>query len=83
MNTTGIGLSANDSTTLPQRSINSPRSLKADVKHEHNYIPKRRLNRILMSACSCGQTKTDLIKDFSKDKAKMVDDYLSELNGQS
>jgi hypothetical protein len=53
------------------------------VKHEHNYIPKRRLNRILMSACSCGQTKTDLIKDFSKEKAKMVDDYLSELNGQS
>jgi hypothetical protein len=49
------------------------------VMHKHSFIPVKRLNRAVIKECPCGQRKTDLIKDFSKEKAEIIDIYLEKL----
>lgn len=41
-------------------------------------IPVKRVNRIVLSRCSCGATKTDMIKKFTK--AETVDRFLASFN---
>lgn len=45
--------------------------------HKHEFVPERRVNRIVISRCQCGVTKTDMIKNFSKEMAQQIDEILA------
>lgn len=47
--------------------------------HIHDYIPTRRINKILICRCRCSATQTNLIANFSSDRAKEIDNLIAKL----
>lgn len=50
------------------------------TRHHHKMIPYKRVNRIVLSRCSCGQGKTDMIIKYDSDVAQTIDAYLRDIN---
>jgi hypothetical protein len=46
--------------------------------HNHIYEMYRRVNRIVLSKCKCGSTKTDMIPNFTQEAAKKIDRLLEQ-----
>lgn len=53
------------------------------MKHTHNFIPYKRMNRLVLSKCKCGNTKTDMIKNFTKERADQMDAYIAKISENS
>lgn len=48
-------------------------------RHHHNMIPYRRVNRIVLSRCSCGAGKTDMIVKYDPEVAQTIDAYIEDI----
>jgi hypothetical protein len=76
MKLTGLGQSVSDWNISQMLFM---KSQEDSMKHQHKFIPHKRLNRIVLSRCGCGSSKTDLIRDFSPEQVETIDAYIKLL----